>query len=254
MRVLLIEDEKPAARRLERMLNDFDIGNIDMVHSVEEAVNYFTSHAAPDLMFLDIQLSDGLSFEIFEHVQVSAPIIFTTAFDEYALRAFKLNSIDYLLKPIDREELEAAMDKFNTKYKPQGDLKLALSQMREEIMGASKNKFKERWMIRLGQQIKLIKTSDICLFYAEDKVNYLQTFEPRTYDVDQSLEDLEQLLDPEIYFRMNRSSIIHIEGIAQILSYSNSRLQVKAKCDPKRELIVSRDRVKAFKMWLEHGV
>jgi two-component SAPR family response regulator len=139
MRVLLIEDEKPAARRLERMLNDFDIENIDMVHSVEEAVNYFTSHPVPDLMFLDIQLSDGLSFEIFEHVQVSAPIIFTTAFDEYALRAFKLNSIDYLLKPIDREELEAALDKFNTKFKPQGDLKLALSQMREEIMGSTKN-------------------------------------------------------------------------------------------------------------------
>jgi DNA-binding LytR/AlgR family response regulator len=121
-------------------------------------------------------------------------------------------------------------------------------------MGSTKNTFRERWMIRLGQQIKLIKTSDICLFYAEDKVNYLQTFESRTYDVDQSLEELERLLDPKIYFRMNRSSIIHIEGIDQILSYSNSRLQVKAKSDSKRELIVSRDRVKAFKKWLEHGV
>lgn len=250
MKIVLIEDEKPAARRLSRMIQDLGYDQVQLLHSVEEAVNYLGSNQDVDLLFLDIQLSDGLSFEIFDHVDIVAPIIFTTAYDEYALQAFKLNSIDYLLKPIIKEDLKHAMDQFDKSRSSQEGLQEVLAQVSSKIMGTEK-RYKKRWMIRLGSQLKLIPTDEVALFYSEDKVNYLQNFESRSYDVDLSMDVLEQELNPDNFFRISRSAIVSVSNIAQINAHSNSRLKVITQSDPKRELVVSRERVKDFKNWLE---
>jgi len=250
MKVVLIEDEKPAARRLSRMIEAHGYDQIIQLHSVEEAVNYFGGKPDVDLVFLDIQLSDGLSFEIFEHVEVVAPIIFTTAYDEYALQAFKHNSIDYLLKPIAKDDLEFSLKKFADQQSQQREISQVLEQVSNKLMGKQK-RFKKRWMIRIGNQLKLIATDQIALFYSENKVNYLQTIEGRSFDIDQSLDELEKSLDSDAFFKISRSAIISVDNIEQIQAFSNSRLKIISHSDPKKELIVSRERVKAFKIWLE---
>ena len=250
MKVVLIEDEKPAARRLSRMIEAEGYDQITQLHSVEEAVNYFGAQPEVDLVFLDIQLSDGLSFEIFDHVEVVAPIIFTTAYDEYALQAFKHNSIDYLLKPIAKDDLEFALKKFSDQHNQQREISQVLEQVSNKLMG-KQQRFKKRWMIRIGNQLKLIATDEIALFYSENKVNYLQTFKGRSFDIDQSLDDLEKSLNPDSFFRISRSAIISVDNIEQIQAFSNSRLKVISDSQPDKELIVSRERVKSFKIWLE---
>ena len=248
-KVIIIEDEKPAARRLQRMLSRLNIETETMLHSVAEAVNWFNSNDHPDLIFLDIQLSDGISFEIFEKVEINSAVIFTTAYDEYALKAFKLNSVDYLLKPIDEEELANAVAKFKENYlknSPQIDF----NAFRKILETGSKPDHKTRFTIQVGQHLKIIPANEVCCFYSENKASYLTTTSGRNYPVDVSLENLEKELNPEKFFRINRKSIVNIDCIEDIISYTNSRLEIKVKAFNEFQLIVSRERVRDFKKWI----
>lgn len=248
-KVIIIEDEKPAARRLQRMLSRLNIETETMLHSVAEAVNWFNSNDHPDLIFLDIQLSDGISFEIFEKVEINSAVIFTTAYDEYALKAFKLNSVDYLLKPIDEEELANAVAKFKENYlknSPQIDF----NAFRKILETGSKPDYKTRFTIQVGQHLKIIPANEVCCFYSENKASYLTTTSGRNYPVDVSLENLEKELNPEKFFRINRKSIVNIDCIEDIISYTNSRLEIKVKAFNEFQLIVSRERVRDFKKWI----
>lgn len=250
MRVIIIEDEAPAARRLERMVNKFEVEVEAAIPSVKEAVSYFKTHSPPDLIFLDIQLSDGLSFEIFEQVEVNSAVIFTTAYDEYALQAFKLNSIDYLLKPIDEEELEQAVKKYKHFQPGERMLQVDFDDIRNLLVNPVDRVYKKRFVAKVGQHLKLIPVADIECIYSENKGTYAFTQEGRNYLLDQSLEQLEDDLDPEKFFRVSRKFVIHIDAVSDIVSYTNSRLQVKLNRFNEAEVIVSRERVKDFKDWL----
>ncbi len=251
IKVIIVEDEKPAARRLQRMLSKINIETETMLHSVSESVEWFNNNEHPDLIFLDIQLSDGLSFEIFEHVKIESAIIFTTAYDEYALKAFKLNSIDYLLKPIDEEELEAAITKFKATQKHTGSINV--NDLRSLLTSSSNNKtFKSRFTAQVGQHLKLVEVSDIACFFSENKATYIHSFSGRNYPIDVPLEQLEEELDPEKFYRINRKCILNINAIKDIVSYTNSRLEIKIDDFDEFQLIVSRERVKDFKAWLDN--
>jgi two-component system response regulator LytT len=249
MKVIIIEDEKPAARRLSRMLNELGIEPIAMLHSVEESVNWFYNNEHPDLLFLDIQLSDGLSFEIFEEVEVKSAIIFTTAYDEYALKAFKLNSVDYLLKPIDNEELENAINQFK-KLQSSANIGFNIEQIKK-LVAPSQKDFKKRFTVKIGQHLKMISVATIECFYSENKATHIHTIDNRTYLLEDTLEQLEDKLDPEIFFRVSRKYFVNINAIKDIISYTNSRLKLILQSYNADEIIVSRERVKEFKNWIE---
>ncbi|MBD3889934.1 LytR/AlgR family response regulator transcription factor [Olleya marilimosa] len=251
MKVIIIEDEKPSARRLKRMLESIDITTETMLHSVEESIQWFNTNAHPDLIFLDIQLSDGLSFEIFDQVEVKSAIIFTTAYDEYALQAFKLNSIDYLLKPIDEEDLEAAVAKYKTRLPQKNNIALDFEDIKKLLVNPIDRVYKKRFSVKVGQHLKLVNIDDVECFYSENKGTYLYTTEGRNYLLDTTLEALENELEPETFFRINRKFYININAIKDIISYTNSRLQIKLNNFNEDEVIVARERVKDFKNWLE---
>ena len=251
MKAVIIEDEKPAARRLSRMLNEFGIEPIAMLHSVEESVNWFMNNEHPDLLFLDIQLSDGLSFEIFEEVDIKSAIIFTTAYDEYALKAFKLNSVDYLLKPIDNDELENAIDQYKKLQSNSSKGILNLEQIKQLIAPANKN-YKTRFTVKIGPHLKMISTDSIECFFSENKATNIYTIDQRTYLLEDTLEQLEEKLQPSTFFRVNRQYFININAIKDIISYSNSRLKVVLNSFKDSEIIVSRERVKDFKIWIDN--
>jgi len=251
MNVLIIEDEKPSARYLQRMLEKQDVNVNQMLHSVSEAVEWFQNNEHPDLIFLDIQLSDGLSFEIFDAVKVKSAIIFTTAFDEYALQAFKLNSIDYLLKPIDEEELQSAVNKYKS-FKPNTEnVQLNFEDIKKLLVNPVEREYKKRFTTKIGQHIKMISVDEIECFYSENKGTYAHTVEGRDYLLETTLEQLEQELSPEIFFRISRKFYININSINDIIAYTNSRLQLKLNSFKEQEVIVARERVKDFKLWLE---
>ncbi len=251
MNVLVIEDEKPAARRLTRMLEAIDLQVLAQLHSVEEAVNWFKKENHPDLIFLDIQLSDGLSFEIFDVVPVKSAIIFTTAYDEYALQAFKLNSIDYLLKPIDEEELEAAVAKFKAQRPAAKEQTFNFEDIRK-LLGVNPidREYKKRFTVKIGQHLKMVNIEDVMCVYSENKGTYARTRDKRDYLLETTLENLEEELAPDTFFRVSRKFYINIQAIEDIISYTNSRLQLKLQACNDLEIIVSRERVKDFKLWL----
>ncbi|MGY6647296.1 LytR/AlgR family response regulator transcription factor [Wenyingzhuangia sp. IMCC45574] len=250
MRVIIIEDEKPSARRLERMLNEIGISVAIQLHSVAESVEWLSSNEHPDLIMLDIQLSDGLSFEIFEHIKLKSAIIFTTAYDEYALRAFKQNSIDYLLKPIDSEELENAIDKFKELQPQKVDLPLDVNQLRQMLVNPLEANYKTRFTVKIGQHLKMIAADDIECVYSENKGTYLFTNSQRSFLVDETLESIASKLNPEQFFRVNRKFYVHVDAIKDMVSYTNSRLQIFLNNFNQEEIIVSREKVKAFKEWI----
>ncbi|MRT94755.1 LytTR family DNA-binding domain-containing protein [Ancylomarina sp. 16SWW S1-10-2] len=251
MNVVIVEDEKPAARRLERMLNVEGIVVVKTLHSVAKAKEWFSENKQPELIFLDIQLSDGLSFEIFEDIKITSSIIFTTAYDQYALKAFKLNSIDYLLKPIDKDELQNAIKKY-IHLKPTEEKQQASIPMKQiqQLLASYQNSYKERFTVKVGQHIRSIKTEDVECFYSENKASFIYTKTGRSYPIDNSLEQLAELLNPLVFFRVSRKYYIHIDSIKDIIAYSNSRLKIKMNTYQEDEIIVSRERVKEFKIWL----
>jgi DNA-binding LytR/AlgR family response regulator len=251
MKVIIIEDEKPAARRLSRLLKEIGVEVSTMLHSVAEAVEWFQANPHPDLILLDIQLSDGLCFEIFDLIDVHSAIIFTTAYDEYALQAFKLNSIDYLLKPIDEEELNKAVAKFE-KLKP-GSQKIALDfeDIKKLLVNPLEREFKKRFTARVGPHIKILNADEIECFYSENKGTYAATEDGRNYLLETTLEQLEAELQPAIFFRVSRKFYVNINHVKDIVAYTNSRLKIKLKRFNEQEIIVSRERVRDFKLWLE---
>tara|TARA_R110002020_G_scaffold107848_5_gene250244 strand:+ start:5975 stop:6730 length:756 start_codon:yes stop_codon:yes gene_type:complete len=251
MNVLIIEDEKPSARYLQRMLEKQDVTVNQMLHSVEEAVAWFQHNEHPDLIFLDIQLSDGLSFEIFDTVEVNSAIIFTTAFDEYALQAFKLNSIDYLLKPIDESELQSAVKKYKSFKPTQKSVQLNFEDIKKLLVNPVEREYKKRFTTKIGQHIKMISVDEIECFYSENKGTYAHTIDGRDYILETTLEQLEQELSPATFFRISRKFYININSIKDIIAYTNSRLQLKLNSFKGQEVIVARERVKDFKLWLE---
>ncbi|MFI1772324.1 LytR/AlgR family response regulator transcription factor [Thalassobellus citreus] len=251
MKVIIIEDEKPSARRLQRMLQSLDLKAEVMLHSVEESINWFQNNEHPDLIFLDIQLSDGLSFEIFETIDIKSAIIFTTAYDEYALQAFKLNSIDYLLKPIDEDDLATAVEKYKARTPQKQAVTLDFNDIKKLLVNPIDRAYKKRFSVKVGQHLKLINIDDIECFYSENKGTYLYTSEARNYLLDTTLELLENELEPQTFFRINRKFFVNINAIKDMVSYTNSRLQIKLKTYNDQDVIVARERVKDFKVWLE---
>ena len=251
MNVIIIEDEKPSARRLQRMLQSLDLKAKVMLHSVEESIDWFQNNEHPDLIFLDIQLSDGLSFEIFETIDIKSAIIFITAYDEYALQAFKLNSIDYLLKPIDEDELETAVSKYKALKPQRQDLQLNFDDIKKLLINPVEREYKKRFTTKIGQHIKMIPVDEIECFYSENKGTYAHTVQGRDYLLDTTLEQLEEELAPQTFFRISRKFYININAIKDIISYTNSRLQLKLNSYKEQEVIVARERVKDFKLWLE---
>jgi len=247
--VIIIEDEKPAARLLQRKLAKLGLETGVMLHSVEEALAWFADHPQPDLIFLDIQLSDGLSFEIFEQVAISSAVIFTTAYDEYALRAFRLNSIDYLLKPIDEDDLAAAIGKFRSRLPPPSPASLDFDQIRK-MLGMAPKAFRGRFTVKIGQQLKIIPINEAECFYSENKGTYLHTADNRDYLLDQTLEMLESELDPAKFFRISRKFIVPMASIRDIQLHSNSRLKLILPTYRGDEVVVAREKVMAFRTWL----
>tara|TARA_B100000809_G_C15138414_1_gene531733 strand:- start:4801 stop:5556 length:756 start_codon:yes stop_codon:yes gene_type:complete len=250
MNVIIIEDEKPSARRLQRMLEKAGIIANTMLHSVEESIAWFANNEHPELIFLDIQLSDGLSFEIFDVVKIKSAIIFTTAFDEYALQAFKLNSIDYLLKPIDEEELQIAVTKYRDLKTPSQNVQFDFEDIKKLLSNPLEREYKKRFTTKIGQHLKMIPVDEIECFYSENKGTYAHTIGGRDYLLDITLEQLENELSPKVFFRINRKFYININAIKDIISYSNSRLELKLNGNLGQEVIVARERVKDFKLWL----
>lgn len=254
MITLIIEDEKPAARLLQRKLEKLDVTVETMLHSVEESVQWFENNPHPDLIFLDIQLSDGLSFEIFEKIDIKSAIIFTTAYDEYALKAFKLNSIDYLLKPIDEDDLETAVSKFKARLpkavSESSNLQLDFEQIRQMLSNPFEKTYKKRFTVKIGQHLKVITTEEIECFFSENKGTYIHTCDNRDYLIDSTLEILEQELDKKDFFRVSRKFIVPLKAIKEIQVYTNSRLKVILPTYKEDEVIVSREKVQDFKTWL----
>ena len=246
---LIIEDEKTAAERLSGLIKKYDqtIEITGVIQSVKKAVEWLNTNQAPDLIFMDIQLADGLSFEIFEQTIVKTPVIFTTAFDEYALKAFKVNSIDYLLKPIDQKELNNAINK----YKENSKTNEIPTQVFDSILHTLTKNYKNKFVIKVGEHIKVFTIDDVQCFYSMEKYTFLQNNAGRDYAVSYSLDQLEDLLDPDRFFRISRKHIISSSAIKDIISYSNSRLLIKLHSNESADLIVSREKVQDFKKWLE---
>jgi len=252
MRIIIVEDEHLAASRLSQMItNLFPQSQICTIcDSVEQTIEWLGKHPHPELAFFDIQLGDDLSFEIFEQCQVTFPVIFTTAYDQYAVRAFKVNGLDYLLKPVDQDELKAAVEKYLHTQKPDlSAFNVALSQLNQSIQ--QKN-YKTRYLIKVGEHLRMINTNDISFFFSESKATYVRTTQGASYAMDQSLEQIEMQLDPNQFFRISRKHLVHINAINDIVNYGISRLKLKlVGMETNDEMTVSRERVKLFKAWLE---
>ncbi|AZA52741.1 LytR/AlgR family response regulator transcription factor [Chryseobacterium sp. G0201] len=244
IKTVIIEDEKPAARKIERMLSLFpELQVVASIESVEDGVKWFSENEHPQLIFSDIVLGDGLSFDIFEKVPTKGFIIYTTAFDQYTLKAFKLNSIDYLLKPILEEDLAGAIEKFKS-FLPSGNP--VTSQEIKQLIKKDKTTL-SRVLVKIGYNLKIVQTSEISCFFSENKIVYLQT-EDRTYPSDFTLDELEDVLDEKKFFRANRQFIISSDYIKNI--HTSPNYKVELNFQPQEEITVSRDRVKDFKDWL----
>lgn len=254
MKVIIVEDEVPAAEKLERYLQKYDtsIQVIARFDSVSATVSWLKENQdSIDLIFMDIQLIDGLSFQIFQQVQVKRPVIFTTAFNEFALDAFKVNSIDYLLKPITFTDLSSGLKKFETlrqQFQMNGD---QTEKVQQAFSSMKTREYKNRFMVKLGEHIRSITTDQISLFYADGRDVYLVTTQNRKFIIDYTLEALEDILDPKLFFRLNRTFILNINAIKDVLVYSNSRLKITLTQEFDKEIIVSREKVGEFKEWFD---
>jgi len=248
MNVLILEDETRAANHLERLLAKVakKLKVVAKLESVRDGVKYLQNNPEPELIFSDIQLADGLSFEIYSQVAVRCPIIFTTAYDHYALEAFKTNGIDYLLKPIEEERLRQAIEKAEH-FSPGFVLEKILSIANP----TSEKAYKSRFMVKVGDKIKSIPVEDILAFFSQEKASFIRTGDAHTYCIDYALDQLEPMLDPEKYFRINRKYIVSIGACSNILAWTNSRLRLKIDGIEDPDIIVARERVQEFKNWLD---
>ena len=250
MNLLIIENEKPASDRLLRILNKIDksITILGVIETVEEAINRLQEKPQPDIILMDIQLDDGLCFEIFETIKVDIPVIFATAYDEYTLKAFKVNSIDYLLKPIDENLLKAALDKYKKLHADNDPFKRDFRQLLYEL----RNQYKSRFLIKTGDKYRSVPTGEISHFHINERSVFLCDNHGKDYGVDSSLDQLQSMLDPRRFFRINRECIVNIDAITLMHSYSSSRLQLTLKDKEKSDLfVISREKVAEFKKWID---
>ena len=256
--ILIIEDEEPAANRLKKMVEELEPGAqvLDNIVSVSSAITWFGQNPSPDLIFSDIQLSDGLSFEIFKNVEVLCPVIFITAYDQYAMDAFKVNSIDYLLKPVQKEELEAALNKYRQikqSYSPQnthGD-GISIDNIIKELQQKLQPKeYRKRFLVKHAQKLVSIEIDDIAYFFSDGRLNFFKTYDNRKFVVDYTMDELEDMLDPEKYFRISRSFYVSVECIDKIDDYFGNRLILQLKPAVDKEALVSREKVTDFKKWM----
>jgi len=250
MKILIVENETPAAERLIMLLNKLDRSIVisEIVETAEAAIAFLQAGPAPDLILMDIQLDDGLCFEIFETINVDIPVIFTTAFDEYTLKAFKVNSIDYLLKPVEEAALKTAIDKYKKLYADKSNFKTDFHRLLQEF----RNQYKTRFLIKINDKFKSVPIKDISYFHINEKSVFIRDFQGQDYGIDYSLEQIQNTLDPRKFFRINRDCIINIDSIAIMQSYSSSRLQIAIKNEEKSELfVVSREKVADFKKWID---
>jgi two-component system, LytTR family, response regulator len=252
MQVLVIEDEKLAAERLIAMIKELEpaVQILQWLESVRTAIKWLETHPHPDLIMMDVQLADGLCFEIFEKTAIDVPVIFTTAYNEYAIRAFKVNSIDYLLKPIDKIELKASLQKYQ-KMNFQAAGSAIQPQLLKQVMDMIKNPYKTRFVVRIAEHIKAIGIEDIVYFYTCEKSSFLRTSSGREFAIDSSLDQLEDELDPKKFFRVSRQFILALPYILDIIAYSGNRLKIKVTGSEQTEILVSREKVTTFKKWLE---
>lgn len=254
LNVLIVEDETPAAEKLQRYLNRYATGIrvMQVCDSVATSVAWLKDHQAEiDLIFMDIQLKDGVSFEIFKQVQIEKPVIFITAYNEYALEAFKVNSIAYLLKPVTYEDLQSSLDKFE---RLRSQFVLSTSQGEQvKTLAAPQNPktYKNRFMVKIGDHIRSITSDQILFFFADGRDVYLVTVQSRKFIIDFTLESLEEVLDPAQFFRVNRTYILNIPYIHDVVMYSNSRLKIATQPAWDKEIIVSREKVSEFKDWFD---
>lgn len=248
MKALIIEDERFATEKLIELLKtiDKDLEITGTLETVEESVNWLINNPKPDIIFMDIELDDGICFEIFESLNITTPIIFTTAYDEYAIRAFKVNSIDYLLKPIDIESLRKAIVKFKTIYDTayMDSLQLLLKNLNKE--------FKSRFLVKIGNSFLSIPIDDIACFYIQNRSTFLRKYNRRNYAIDFSMEQLEKVIDPKLFFRINRNYIVNINAISHFYSYSSNSYQLKMIVQEQEDdLTISRSRLSNFKKWVD---
>ena len=253
MKFLVIEDEKLAADRLIGLVKELDSGFelVGKTDSVKSSVRWLQNNVAPDLILMDIHLADGISFKIFELIKVEVPVIFTTAYNEYAIRAFKVNSIDYLLKPIDRDDLQKAIDKFNHLFQKPEEKVVYDSGVMEKLIQMFSNSYKARFVVRVGEHLRHISIEEVAFFHSMEKETYLSTFTGKSYGLEYSLDQLEELTDPKSFFRINRKYLISLKSIKDIIAYSGSRLKIKINDQNDDETLVSREKVAEFKNWLE---
>lgn len=250
MRVVIIEDEIPAANRLAKMVQSIadEAEIIKKIDSVDAAVRFLNTAENIDLIFMDIQLADGLSFDIFQQSKVKAPVIFTTAFDQYTLKAFKVNSIDYLLKPIDEKELEQAIEKYKQLYdKKENGLSEKILKIVQEM---NLTRHKERLLIKRGQQLSYLKTESTAYCYADGKLCYAVDFANNKYLLENNLSQLEEQLQPNKFYRINRQLMVNIEAINKVHTWLGGRLKLELQPSTNIDTIVSRERVNGFKEWL----
>jgi len=251
MNVLIVENEKPAAEKLQRLLKktDENITIAGVTETVEGTINWLESNPSPDLILMDIQLDDGICFELFETIKVEIPVIFTTAYNEFALQAFKVNSVDYLLKPIEEEALRKAVNKYKNYHArlPGETIK--------HLLGEFNRHFRNRFLIKIGSHFRSVQTKEICFFYILERVTLLRTFAGREYPLENSLDNIQKSVDPDKFFRINRNCLVHMDSIGDIISYSSSRLQIKLVenilSPDESYLVVSREKVADFKKWID---
>lgn len=251
IRILMLEDEEPAAKRLQKLIKETgeETEVLAVLDSIAAARKWLQQNPPPDLMLVDIHLADGNSLQLFKEMNIPSPLIFTTAYDEYALQAFKLNSIDYLLKPVKKEELYQALEKFK-RQKSKEQPALNITKLLEAMQQPVADRYRDRFVIRYGEHIKTIETKDAAYFYTEARANFMVTADGKRYVIDFNLDQLEQMLNPKLFFRINRQFIVGLQAIDEMTAWTKARVLIKLKPQSKHETIVSTERSPEFKKWL----
>ncbi len=252
MKVVVFEDEKLASERLIELIQDLRPGTevLASLKSVEAALLWLENNQEPDLIISDIELLDGSSFEIFDQHPLQCPVIFTTAYNQYAIKAFDVNSVDYLLKPIQKEKLSQAMEKYDQRKGALNSNSLDIEKIREVIQG-SNVQYKSRFLVKYGQRIKAIPVEQIAYFFSQDKLTYLVTFDGKKLPLDQTLEELDGVLDPKNYFRVNRKFIVHFDAVSDIHPYFKGRVKLVLQPESTEEIVISSEKTPVFKQWLD---
>lgn len=257
MNILIVEDEDLAVKKLKKTLFSIDetanvVGEAD---SIKTTVSWLENNPSPDLILMDIELADGQSFEIFNHVSVKSPVIFITSYDEYALKAFKVNSVDYLLKPVQKEDLQSALEKYKQMKKVYAAEKetssISIDALVKELQQKLQTKdYRKRFLVKHGQKLVSVEVDEIAYFFSDGRLNFFKTFDNRKFVVDYTMDELNEMLDPDQYFRISRSFFISVNSVAQIHDYFGNRLMLQLKPESDKEAIVSREKVSDFKNWL----